>query len=98
MIPKIVDIYGKPYKVHRKKDLSDSSGRLDGWHCPKGDIYIDAELKGKDLMETFIHECMHGIFKRTGLATNVLSEDTEELICSVVPPWLVEKFNIRYRR
>ena len=84
--PKVINVYGKTFKiVYRNLD----SG-LYGECIPSKDlIEIDESLKGRDFMQTLVHEYFHALIDRISL-NQILSEDLEEVICDNFATFLIE--------
>lgn len=94
-IPQKINILGADYSVSVAKNLSYESDKVDGFCSPqKREIWLDEEC---DAMQTFLHECFHGVLQRAGVHGNI-SEDIEEVIVDTIATFMTERFNVKCKR
>lgn len=92
--PTSIEVYGQKYQIKLRKKLE-----LEGEEC-HGYIDFDEKViylkrgKKKDMTQSLIHECMHAVFKESGVGY-VLSEDVEEVIVRNIEKFLFHEFNFR---
>lgn len=82
-------IFGQKIKLRKEKDLGRTRG-LAGYFDPMNkEIVIDADLKGRDLLQTLIHEVNHAVAHRVGLVQTRISHDAHEFIAeNMATAWI----------
>ena len=98
-LPKKQDVFGKILTVKIVKDLRNKSNdSLDGeLDFKNGIMAINKELRGRDLTQTYLHECFHAVIRRVGINQGELSPDLEEVIVDSFSTFLVDNFHIRLK-
>lgn len=86
-------IFGKKTKIKKVKGLGESAN-LHGYFDPeKDEIGIDDSLKGRDLLQTVIHEIGHSALHRTGITITSMQDDIHELVVDNIATALVENLS-----
>lgn len=85
---KSIEILGRRYKVNRKV-LKEDHGLC---HNDRYEIDLEKSLKGRELAQTFLHECIHGILHRSG-ATQGIEDGLEEVICETISNFLTDTWD-----
>jgi Zn-dependent peptidase ImmA (M78 family) len=88
-----MNIFGLDVKVIREKGLCDVRG-LAGYFDPaEKKIVIDAELKGRELLQTLLHEFDHALSHRIGLFQARISSDVHEIKAETFTTFVVENLS-----
>lgn len=91
---KSLTVFGKKISIQRAP-LS-SQGIL-GFYSPhENKVVICTSLSGEAYYATLIHELMHCVFVRAGLAQSIRTE-VEEIVCEQVSIAILENFKIKQR-
>ena len=98
-IPSKINVFGKKYKVKIVKMLKDSEGKaVSGLHSPiTSTISLDAEMKGEELDQTFLHELGHAVQDRVAVTQGHISEDLIEVIVDSMATFMSETFHLRLK-
>ena len=98
-IPNSIMVFGREYTVKRVKQLKDDDGRpLSGFHEYEAAlISLDSELKGSDLVQTFLHELGHAVQQRCGINQAAISDDLTEVIVDSMATFIEETFHLRLK-
>lgn len=93
-LPRNIEIFGKKFKIIKSKDLHEIgiAGRI---HYDNSIIEISTELDDQEMLQTLLHECFHGIFRRCSIIQANVSHDIEEVIVDSFSTWLVENFDFK---
>ena len=91
---KPLKVFGAHIPIKLRKDLMESEGALGIFDRVECRIEVDARLKGDALKQTLVHELVHAIFARAGLAQTDISSDVEEIICEQVAIVINENFRL----
>ncbi len=92
-----MEILGTTYKVIIVKGLKDDENSpVHGW-CDKEKktISIDADEKGDDFVDTFIHEFCHAVFREAGMGQTSLHEDLEEIVVNQLAKCITKMFSLK---
>jgi len=93
--PKSIDVFGKTVTIKLSKELKDDDGNdLEGLYEPKKSQITLVNCE----MQVLLHELIHAICNRTGVRQSDVSTELEEVIAENVSTFLVETFNLRFKR
>jgi len=96
-LPKKQDIFGRIVKVEVIEHLEDDTGS-DGLYIKhRRIIQVDKSLKGLELLDTYLGECLHALFDRTNIRQGV-EDSTEEIIVHNTVQWLLENCNVELKK
>jgi hypothetical protein len=95
---KSVKIYGWDVPIIKEPNLMDQHGFL-GFYDPQNkQIRIDPRLKGAAFTSTLLHEMVHALFDRGGLAQTRIPSSLEEIICEQLSTIILENFELTPKR
>jgi len=86
-----LNIFGKKFPVLRR-DILTTDGH-EGFFDLEN-IVLDISLEGDELIATELHEFIHAVAARTGLAVTSIHADLWEVICENISRALVENYEI----
>lgn len=95
-IPEVIEIYGHVFVLDKVKGLEDKYDCAGLLLKDEDVIEIDADKKGEELLKDLLHECMHGIFRTTGIS-QAIDDGTNEIISENVSQWLVNNFKMTFK-
>jgi len=95
-IPQKIVIFGRNIAVKLVKTIQDDADCLGLYDASTGIIYIQRDLEGDLLQETFLHEVFHAIVERVGLR-QALDMDAEEMLVEMLAKAINEAFLIMPR-
>jgi len=98
-VPKVVNIFGKEYKIITKERLEhegyDALGLI---YLDEGEIYLSTEQSLESLKRTLLHELFHGVVDRLGLHNVGFSEDAEEVLVEGLAVFITENFEFSFHK
>ena len=96
MKQKKLKVFGRVWTVKVKERLADTGA--DGLTLKQEkELWLDSDLKGKEQMQTLLHEFVHAVFVESGLDQTSIRGDLEEIVAEQVSQALVDNFNIKFK-